>query len=113
MQTAVLENGFAVEAGEIVVFNFDSQTRAYLSQSTEYLPVGVSIPANACTDKPLKAKSGYVVCRNSKLTGWEYQADHRGETVWNNHYHPQGRRQPPFRAGRSWSLYGRDCQLAA
>lgn len=83
MQTAVLENGFAVEAGEIVVFNYDSHTRAYLSQSAEYLPVGVSIPANACTDKPLKAKSGYVVCRNSKLTGWEYQADHRGETVWN------------------------------
>lgn len=83
MQTAVLENGFAVVAGEIVVFNYDSQTRAYLSQSTEYLPVGVSIPANACTDKPLAVKSGYVVCRNSKLTGWEYQADHRGETVWN------------------------------
>lgn len=83
MQTAVLENGFAVVAGEIVVFNYDSQTLAYLSQSTEYLPVGVSIPANACTDKPLKTKSGYVVCRNSKLTGWEYQADHRGETVWN------------------------------
>lgn len=83
MQTAVLENGFAVVAGEIVVFNYDSQTRAYLSQSTEYLPVGVSIPANACADKPLAVKSGYVVCRNSKLTGWEYQADHRGETVWN------------------------------
>jgi hypothetical protein len=83
MQTAVLENGFAAVAGDIVIFNYDSQTRAYLSQSTEYLPVGVSIPANACTDKPLAAKSGYMVCRNSKLTGWEYQADHRGETVWN------------------------------
>ncbi|WP_368524837.1 tail fiber assembly protein [Enterobacter asburiae] len=83
MQTAVLDNGFAAVAGDIVIFNYDSQTRAYLSQSTEYLPVGVSIPANACTDKPLAAKSGYVVCRNSKLTGWEYQADHRGETVWN------------------------------
>lgn len=83
MQTAVLENGFAAVAGVIVIFNYDSQTRAYLSQSTEYLPVGVSIPANACTDKPLAAKSGYMVCRNSKLTGWEYQADHRGETVWN------------------------------
>ncbi|WP_312153195.1 tail fiber assembly protein [Lelliottia nimipressuralis] len=82
MQTAVLENGFAVAAGEIVVFNYDNQTRAYLSQSTEYLPVGVGIPANACTDKPLLAKSGYVVCRNSKLNGWEYLADHRGETVW-------------------------------
>ncbi|EMF0745077.1 tail fiber assembly protein [Klebsiella aerogenes] len=83
MQTAVLEKGFAVVAGEIVVFNYDGNSREYLSQSTEFLPVGVGIPANACTDKPLSAKSGYVVCRNSKLTGWEYLADHRGETVWN------------------------------
>lgn len=45
MQTAVIENVFAIVAGEIVVFNYDSQTRVYLSQSTEYLPVGVSIPA--------------------------------------------------------------------
>lgn len=83
MQAAVIEYGYAVVAGEIVVFNYDSQTRIYLSQTTEYLQEGVSIPANACTDKPLTAKSGYVVCRNSKLNGWEYLADHRGETVWN------------------------------
>lgn len=83
MQSAVLENGFAVVPGDIVVFNYDHLTRIYLSQTTEFIPVGVSIPANACTDKPLAAKSGYVVCRNSKLTGWEYLADHRGETVWN------------------------------
>lgn len=83
MQSALIENGLAVVAGDIIVFNYDSQTRAYLSQLTEYLPVGISIPANSCTDKPLAAKSGYVVCRRSTLTGWEYQADHRGETVWN------------------------------
>lgn len=83
MQSAVLENGFAAVAGEVVVFNYDSQTRAYLSQSTEYLPVDIGNPANACTDKTLAAKGGYVVCRNSELTGWEYLADHRGETVWN------------------------------
>lgn len=39
MQTAVLENGFAVVAGEVVVFNYDGMTKEYLSQSTEYLPV--------------------------------------------------------------------------
>lgn len=83
MQNAVIENGFAVVAGEVVVFNYDSLTRIYLSQTTEFIPVGVSIPANACIDKPLPAKNGYVVCWNSKQTGWEYQADHRGETVWN------------------------------
>jgi hypothetical protein len=41
---------------EIDVFNYDGLTREFLSQSTEFLPVGVSIPANACTDKPLTAK---------------------------------------------------------
>jgi hypothetical protein len=83
MQNAVLDNGFAVVAGDVVVFNYGGLTREFLSQSTEYLPVGVGIPANACTDEPLTAKKGDVVCRNSQLTGWEYLADHRGETVWN------------------------------
>ncbi|MGG7447845.1 tail fiber assembly protein [Kosakonia oryzendophytica] len=83
MPTAVLENGFAVAAGNVLIFNYDGLTREYLGQSTEYLPVGVSLPANACTDKPLAAKNSYVVCRNTQLTGWEYLADHRGETVWN------------------------------
>ncbi|EEH3380872.1 tail fiber assembly protein [Salmonella enterica] len=83
MQTALLENGFAVVAGEVIVFNYDGVTREYLSQATEFIPVGLSLPANACTDKPLSAKKGYVICRTSKLTGWEYLVDHRGEKVWN------------------------------
>lgn len=83
MQSAVLENGLAIVAGDIVVFNYDGSTREFLAQSTEYLPVGVSIPANACTDEPLAAKTGFVVCRKLKGNGWEYQPDHRGETVWN------------------------------
>lgn len=31
MQTAVLENGFAVVAGEVVVFNYDGLTRVPLT----------------------------------------------------------------------------------
>ncbi|ENL3128262.1 tail fiber assembly protein [Escherichia coli] len=83
MQSAVLENGVAVVEGGIVVFNFDGLTREFLSQSIEYLPVGVGIPANACIDEPLTARSGHVACRNTQLNGWEYLPDHRGETVWN------------------------------
>lgn len=82
MHAATLENGVAIVAGEVVVFNYDGRTREYISQSVEYLPVGVGIPANACTDKPLVPKDDYVVCRNSELNGWEYLADHRGEVVW-------------------------------
>lgn len=83
MQSAKLEYGIASVAGEIVVFNYDKVTRMYLTSTTEYLPVGVGLPANACTDEPLAAKTGFIVCRTLKGDGWEYLVDHRGETVWN------------------------------
>lgn len=38
MQSAVLENGFAVVAGDIVVFNYDGLTREFLSQSPDLSP---------------------------------------------------------------------------
>ena len=42
----------ATVAGEITVFNYDGETREYLSSSVEYLPVGVGIPAKSCIDSP-------------------------------------------------------------
>ena len=83
MQNAVLEYGFATTAGNVVVFNYDSETREILSSTTEYIPVGVGLPANACTDAPPEGKDGFVVCRTIADDSWEYLADHRGETVWN------------------------------
>ncbi|MBS8952580.1 tail fiber assembly protein, partial [Escherichia coli] len=38
----------ATVAGDVTVFNYDSKTREYLSTSTEYLAVGVGIPACSC-----------------------------------------------------------------
>lgn len=83
MQAAVLEYGTAIVAGEMTVYNYDGETREYLSATSEYLPVGVGLPANACTDEPLKARKGFAVCRSPMGDGWEYLPDHRGETVWN------------------------------
>ncbi|MBT1869324.1 tail fiber assembly protein [Enterobacter mori] len=83
MQNAILEYGFATTAGNVVVFNYDSETREILSSTTEYIPVGVGLPANACTDAPPEGKDGFVVCRAITDDSWEYLADHRGETVWN------------------------------
>ena len=83
MQNAILEYGFATTAGNVVVFNYDSETREILSSTTEYIPVGVGLPANACTDAPPEGKDGFVVCRTIADDSWEYLADHRGETVWN------------------------------
>jgi len=72
----------AIVAGDITVFNYDGETREYLSSYVEYLPVGVGIPANSCTDAPGESKKGSAICRTADFTAWEYVADHRGETVY-------------------------------
>ncbi|MDE1509459.1 tail fiber assembly protein [Serratia nevei] len=82
MTVAVLdENNIATTAGEITIYNYDG-TREYISSSVEYLAVGVGIPANSCTDAPLKGKTGKSICRKANDSSWEYLADHRGETVY-------------------------------
>lgn len=53
MAKAKLNSAFiATVAGEITVYNYRGDTREYISSSLEYLPVGVGIPANSCTDAP-------------------------------------------------------------
>ncbi|HAY5092803.1 TPA: tail fiber assembly protein [Escherichia coli] len=76
------ENGFATEAGFITVYNYNGETREYISSSVEYLPFGVGVPANSCVDAPGSKKEGFAIRRNADSTGWEYVADHRGETVY-------------------------------
>ena len=76
------KNGIATKAGDITVYNFDFVSREYLAESVEFLVVGVGIPANSCTDAPVEEKDGFAVCRKASLDGWEYIADHRGETVY-------------------------------
>ncbi|MEI9579762.1 tail fiber assembly protein [Enterobacter asburiae] len=83
MCEAKLNNDFlAVEAGHVTVFNFDSETREYLSSTVEFLAVGVGIPANSCIDMPSGSKKGFAICRNKLGTELEYIADHRGEIVY-------------------------------
>ncbi|EBI6345702.1 tail fiber assembly protein [Salmonella enterica] len=76
------ENGFATEAGFITVYNYNGETREFISSSVEYLPFGVGVPAHSCVDAPGSKKDGFAIRRNADLTGWEYVADHRGETVY-------------------------------
>ncbi|MEI9581122.1 tail fiber assembly protein [Enterobacter asburiae] len=72
----------ATMAGEITVFNYDGETREYLSSSVEYLAVGVGIPANSCVEVQGESKTGFAICRTEDLSSWEYITDHRGETVY-------------------------------
>ncbi|WP_437598815.1 tail fiber assembly protein [Escherichia coli] len=84
MTQAKLNSEFiATAAGDVTVYNFNNETREYLSSSIEYLAVGVGIPANSCIDAPGEKKEGYTICRTADFTAWEYIADHRGETVYN------------------------------
>lgn len=73
----------ATTPGTIIVYNYDGQTREYLSSSVEYLAKGVGTPANSCIDEPGEKKEGFAICRTADFTAWEYVADHRGETVYN------------------------------
>ncbi len=72
----------ATMAGEITVYNFDVMSREYISASTEYLAIGVGIPAYSCLDAPGAYKAGYAICRSADFNSWEYVPDHRGETVY-------------------------------
>ncbi|HHV2514511.1 tail fiber assembly protein [Escherichia coli] len=84
MNDAVLNSEFiATKAGNITVYNYDGETREYISTSAEYLAVGVGIPAHSCLDAPGTHKAGYAICRSADLNSWEYVPDHRGETVYN------------------------------
>ncbi|HBA3757343.1 TPA: tail fiber assembly protein [Escherichia coli] len=76
------ENGFATEDGYITVYNYDGVTREYIGLAVEYLPFGVGVPANSCVDAPGSKRDGFAIRRDADSTGWEYVADHRGETVY-------------------------------
>lgn len=83
MAEAILdENMIATSSGDITVFNYDGDTREFLSSSVEYLAIGVGLPANSCIDAPGVSKEGFAICRKADFTAWEYVADHRGETVY-------------------------------
>ena len=61
MNKAVLNSKLiAIKAGDIIIYNYDGETREYISTSTEYLAVGVGIPACSCLDAP---EIGRASCR--------------------------------------------------
>lgn len=83
MNKAVLNNELiAIKAGDIIIYNYDGETREYISTSTEYLAVGVGIPAHSCLDAPGSNKAGYAICRTVDFNSWEYVPDHRGEIIY-------------------------------
>ncbi|MDX7989469.1 tail fiber assembly protein [Xenorhabdus sp. 12] len=83
MNNAVLgKNNIATLAGNVTVYNYAEGTGEYLSNTVEYLAVGVGIPAHSCTDKPPTAIAGMAICRTGDNLAWEHVPDHRGKTAY-------------------------------
>lgn len=83
MDNAVLNSELiATKAGNISVYNYDGESREYISTSTEYLAIGVGIPECSCLDAPGPYKTGYAICRSEDFNSWIYVPDHRGEIVY-------------------------------
>ncbi|STH53287.1 putative tail fiber assembly protein [Escherichia coli] len=51
MDNAILNSELiAIQAGNIIVYNYDGGNREYISASTEYLALAFGIPANSCLE---------------------------------------------------------------
>ncbi|OVZ81105.1 tail fiber assembly protein [Yersinia kristensenii] len=76
------KDGYSLTSGTVTVYNISADTKECIGKTEEFITVGTGLPAHAYLDEPLKAKKGFAVCRTINGEGWEYVADHRGETVF-------------------------------
>lgn len=72
-------DGFALESGDITVYITD-HNGIFSRAATEFVTVGTGLSAGAYLDAPPEAKRGFAIVRAD--SGWEYQPDHRGKTVY-------------------------------
>ncbi len=73
------EQGFALTSGYILV-NICNSEGIYTHSEEQWISEGGGLAANAYLEQPPVAKQGFAVIRGND--GWEYIADHRGETVY-------------------------------
>jgi hypothetical protein len=76
-------NGLAIRAGWIAVYSADTESLEFIGVNNEYLPLGVSLPANGYADSPvLPTKPDKAVRRNDAGNAWEIVTDLRGKTAY-------------------------------
>ncbi|WP_314188538.1 tail fiber assembly protein [Yersinia massiliensis] len=76
-------NGLAIRAGWIAVYSADTQSQEFIGVNNEYLPLGVSLPANGYADSPvLPSEPDKAVRRNDAGNAWEIVNDLRGKLAY-------------------------------
>lgn len=74
------KNGLATTPGNINVYYFAKDTGEYVGCSSEYIPLGVSLPGSSTPKEPGAISPGYAwVFVNDE---WMSIEDHRGELVY-------------------------------
>lgn len=74
------ENGLVTKPGNIRCYYFDAMTKEYVGWSDEYIPSGVSMPANATDIDPGEDVTDMVSVFSGSV--WERKEDHRGKVVY-------------------------------
>lgn len=82
MTTLFDQNGFCLNAGNVVIYNFSPLTREFINPSEEYIPVGVSLPAASTLHAPPDERPGYAICWDGDNSLWEYIEDNRGQIIY-------------------------------
>lgn len=72
----------ASQAGTVLVFHFDMNTRVFICCEEIYIPLGVGIPASACLDEPPVHNEYQVAVRSKDNSSWSVTDDYRGITVY-------------------------------
>lgn len=76
-------NALAIRAGWIAVYSADLQSQEFIGVNNEYLPLGVSLPANGYADSPvLPTEPDKAVRRNDAGNAWEIVNDLRGKLAY-------------------------------
>jgi hypothetical protein len=77
------EDGLAIRAGWIAVYSADADSQEFIGVNNEYLPLGVSLPANGYSDSPvLPTEPDKAVRRTAIGDAWEIVTDLRGKTAY-------------------------------
>lgn len=77
------ENGIAMDAGWLKVYNADSVTGEYKGANYEYVAKTTGLAAGSYRDMPQQPPMGYAIRRSADKKSWEFVKDYRNKRCYN------------------------------